>query len=194
MNRLSEILRMPVEPRLIVREYNRTLEDWCLEMNLSVELEAAVMDSQLVLIPDGYRDCPMAFTNYASDFYSYCKHINGLRVEICCEEEDFTQLEFCSFKIRLGKIISPATISGVILWNVISGYVKDAADSVLKDEPKTEQQTSEPPFQSEPECSFSVIVRDTNNKYIEVKYDGPVSGMDEAGDQIIKIAGDGRKD
>ena len=51
----------------------------------------------------------------------------------------------------------------------------------------------EPPaFQSEPECSFSVIVRDTTGNYIEVKYNGPVSGMEEAGNQIKKIAGDGK--
>lgn len=49
-----------------------------------------------------------------------------------------------------------------------------------------------PSFQSEPECSFSVIIRDSTGKCIEVKYDGPVSGMEEAGEQIKIIAGDGK--
>lgn len=192
MSKLSEIVGLPEEPRLEVREYRKTIDDWCREMHLSDDLIASVMKSQLVLIPVGYRDCPEAFTSYTSDFYNYCKHIEGVSIEICCNEEDFTQLELCSVKVRLGKIFAPSTISGVIIWSLVSGYIKDAIDTVAKSEPVVEQVVETPSFQSEPECSFSVIIRDTTGRYMEVKYDGPVSGMEEAGDQIKKIAGDGK--
>lgn len=192
MSKLSEIIGVPEEPRLVVREYNKTLKDWCVDMNLADNLVESVKKSQIVIIPDGYRDCPKVFTSYASDFYNYCKNIEGLSIEICCNDEDFTQVELCSVKVRLGKIIATSSISGVILWNVISCYIKDAIDTALKDEPITEQVVEAPSFQSELECSFSVIINDSTGKSFEVKYDGPVSGMEEAGDQIKKIAGDGK--
>ena len=83
-------------------------------------------------------------------------------------------------------------ISGVIIWNIVSGYIKDVIDEAVKTEPVVEQVADVPSFQSEPECSFSVIIRDSTGKCIEVKYDGPVSGMEEAGEQIKIIAGDGK--
>lgn len=181
---------MAENPRLIVKEYNKTLYDWCDEMALSDELRQSVLSSQLVLIPEGYKGNPKAFTNYAIDFYQYCKHIDNLNIEICCNDDDFTQFELCSVKVRLDKIFSVSSISGVILWSVLSGYIKDAIDSVFRTEPEEEQVVDSPSFQSEPECSFSVILRDSTGKYIEVKYDGPVSGMEEAGEQIKKITGD----
>lgn len=77
-------------------------------------------------------------------------------------------------------------------WNIVSGYIKDVIDEAVKTEPVVEQVADVPSFQSEPECSFSVIIRDSTGKCIEVKYDGPVSGMEEAGEQIKIIAGDGK--
>lgn len=89
MDQLNDLFGLPKGPVLEIREYNKTLEEWCKEMNVSKILEASVLKAQLVLVPAGYKACPKAFSNYASDFYNYCKQ-NGLSVEICCEEEDFT--------------------------------------------------------------------------------------------------------
>ena len=190
MSKLSELVGTVEESRLVIQEYFKTLDDWCTEMELSDTIKQSVMSSQLVLIPEGFRDCPKAFTNYTSDFYNYCKHINSVSIEICCNDEEFTQLKLCSVKVRLGKIISTSSISGVIIWNLVSGYIKDVID--VKTEPVAEQVADAPSFQSELECSFSVIIRDSTGKCIEVKYDGPVSGMEEAGEQIKMIAGDGK--
>lgn len=190
MKQRSGLGGMAENPRLIVKEYSKTLYDWCDEMALSDELRQSVLSSQLVLIPEGYKGNPKAFTNYANDFYQYCKRIDNLSIEICCNDDEFTQFELCSVKVRLDKIFSVSSISGVILWSVLSGYIKDAIDSVFRTEPAKEQVVDSPSFQSEPECSFSVIIRDSTGKYFEVKYDGPVSGMEEAGEQIKKITGD----
>lgn len=191
MKKLEELVGVAEEPYLTTLEYHKTLDEWCEEMSVSDDIKQSVMSSQLVLLPMGYRDSPMAFTNHTVDFYNYCKH-KGLSIEICCNEEEFTQLELCSFKVRLGKILAPSTISGILIWNIVSGYIKESIDTIVKDEVATEQVVETPAFQSEPDCSFSVIVRDTTGNYIEVKYDGPVSGMEKAGDQIKKIAGDGK--
>lgn len=191
MKKLKELVGVAEGPHLTIQECNKTLEGWCEEMSVSETIKQSVMSSQLVLLPMGYRDSPMAFTNHTIDFYSYCKH-KGLSIEICCNEEEFTQLELCSFKVRLGKILAPSTISGILIWNIVSGYIKESIDTIVKDEVATEQVVDTPAYQSEPECSFSVIISDTTGKYIEVKYDGPVSGMEKAGDQIKKIAGDGK--
>lgn len=191
MKKLKELVGVAEEPHLTIQEYHKTLEGWCEEMSVSETIKQSVMSSQLVLLPMGYRDSPLAFTNHTVDFYNYCKH-KGLSIEICCNEEEFTQLELCSFKVRLGKILAPSTISGILIWNIVSGYIKESIDTIVKDEVATEQVVETPAYQSEPECSFSVIINDTTGKQIEVKYDGPVSGMEEAGDQIKKIAGDGK--
>lgn len=193
MSKLNTKLGISEKPRLVVCEYGKTLKDWCKEMNISKELEVSVFNAQLVIIPEGYMDCPKSFTNYAADFYSYCKQHGVLNVEICCEDEDFTQVELCSLKLRLGKLIAPSSIAGAIIWSVVGGYIKDALDPIIKNEVVAEQDADIPSFQSEPECSFSVIIKDSTGMYIEVKYDGPISGIDEAGEQIIKIAGDGNK-
>lgn len=191
MIRLKEIVGVAEDPHLTIQEYHKTLDEWCEEMSVSETVKQSVMSSQLVLLPMGYRDCPKAFTSYTGDFYNYCKRI-GLSIEICCNEEDYQQLELCSVKVRLGKILAPSAISGVLIWNIVSGYIKESIDTIVKDEVATEQVVETPAYQSEPECSFSVIINDTTGKQIEVKYDGPVSGMEEAGDQIKKIAGDGK--
>lgn len=191
MKKLKELIGMAEEPHIITLDYHKTLEEWCEEMSLSETIKQSVMSSQLVLLPMGYRDSPMAFSIHTSDFSNYCKN-RGLRIEICCNEDEFTQLELCSVKVRLGKILAPSAISGVIIWNIVSGYIKESIDTIVKDEVATDQVVETPAFQAEPECSFSVILRDTTGKYIEVKYDGPISGMEEAGNQIKNIAGDGK--
>lgn len=191
MKKLKELVGVAEEPHLTIQEYHKTLEGWCEEMSVSETIKQSVMSSQLVLLPMGYRDRPKAFTSYTGDFYNYCKR-NGLSIEICCNDEEYQQLELCSVKIRLGKILAPSAISGVLIWNIVSGYIKESIDTIIKDEVATEQVVETPAYQSEPECSFSVIINDTTGKQIEVKYDGPVSGMEEAGDQIKKIAGDGK--
>lgn len=193
MGKLNKKLGVSEEPRLVVREYGKTLKEWCKEMNISKELEVAVFNAQLVIIPEGYMDCPKSFTNYAADFYSYCKQHGVLNVEICCEDEDFTQVELCSLKLRLGKLIAPSSIAGAIIWSVVGGYIKDTLDTIVKNEVSAEQNTYIPSFQSEPECSFSVIIKDSTGMYIEVKYDGPVSGIDEAGEQIKRITSNENK-
>lgn len=192
ISKIRELAGAVEESRLIIRDYSMSLDDWCDEMGLSDDIRQSVKSSQLVLLPEGYGDCPKAFTVFTSDFYNYCKDINGVNIEICCNDEDFTQLELCSLKVRLGKIFATSSISGVIIWSLVSGYIKDAIDATTKTEPFVELKEDVPSFQSEPECSFSVIIGDSSGKNIEVKYDGPVSGMEEAGDQIKKIAGDGK--
>lgn len=187
MSGIREIFELPEPPRMVVQEYNTTLEEWINIMNLSSELRNIVLSSQIVLIPEEHQDCSNVFSVYASDFYNYCKNDRGINIEICCEESDFKQLELCSFKIRLGKILATSSIAGTVFWGVISGYVKDLIDKSVDILTPTNQVEQLPAFQKEPECSFSAIVKDTTGKTIEIKYDGPVSGMDEAGDQIIKI-------
>ena len=182
------IIDMPKTPSLVVREYDKTIEYWIEEMKLSDGLKTSVLNSEIVFIPCDYKDAPNAFTDHTYDFYNYCIQKAGFRVEICCEEQDFNQLEMCSLKVRLGRFFSVSSISGVILWNIISGYIKDSIDYRLEKVTENMEQVEEiPAYQSEPECSFSVIIRDTTGRYIEVFYDGPISGMEEAGDQIKKI-------
>lgn len=39
MSKLSEIVGLPEEPRLEVREYRKTLDDWCREMHQAIGFE-----------------------------------------------------------------------------------------------------------------------------------------------------------
>ena len=125
MKKLNEIVGITEEPHLIIQEYHKTLDEWCEDMVLPDATKQSVISSQLVLLPWGYRESPKAFTSYTIDFYNYCKR-NGMNIEICCNDEDFSQLELCSVKVRLGRILAPSAISGVLIWNIVSGYIKEA--------------------------------------------------------------------
>ena len=122
------------------------------------------------------------------EFMEYCIEQNKLNIEICCNDNDFTQIEMCSFQLRLGRYLLPSTVIGVIFWNLISNYIYDQVEHYLHQTNKEEIIDSKE-FQSPPEVSFSIILPDTNGHNKEIKYDGPLEGIEKVG-EIIKSMND----
>lgn len=176
---------------LKVQEYNRSLNDWMEAMQLPSDLKAQIAKAQIVLLPAEYHDCPTAFANDAVDFLNYCQQKKLLAAEICCTDDNFSQLEMCSVKINLGRIFAgtkdfakKGTI--IIFWNVLSCYIYDKVKD-FEVQPAPTAVIEKPAYMEHPECSFSVIVKDTDGKHIEVEYDGPVSEIEQVRKTIIQL-------
>ncbi|MCM1313387.1 MAG: hypothetical protein NC206_10105 [Bacteroides sp.] len=174
------------EENITIKEYTRSLGGWMEQMQLSADLKATVRDAQVVLLPAGYIDCPEAFAHDALDFLHYCQQAGTLKAEICCTDENFTQLELCSFKVNIGRILALSTVSGTIFWNLVSSYIYDKC-KVYMEQTTTIEIPEQPEYMNGPECSFSVIITDATGKNIEVSYDGPASKIDKVGETIIKL-------
>ena len=102
-----------------ISSYPKTIDQWMVEMNIPSELRTKISTSDVILLPVGYHNKPLAFANGAYEFMEYCIGQNKLSIEICCSDEDFTQIEMCSFQLRLGRYLLPSAIMGMIFWNLI---------------------------------------------------------------------------
>jgi hypothetical protein len=171
-----------------ISPYPKTIDQWMVEMNIPSELKTKISTSDVILLPVGYHDKPLAFANGVYEFMEYCIEQNKLNIEICCNDNDFTQIEMCSFQLRLGRYLLPSTVIGVIFWNLISNYIYDQVEHYLPQTNKEEIIDSKE-FQSPPEVSFSIILPDANGHNKEIKYDGPLEGIEKVG-EIIKSMND----
>lgn len=168
--------------------YTKTIDQWMVEMNIPSELKTKISTSDVILLPVGYHNKPLAFANGAYEFMEYCTEQNKLKIEICCTDENFTQIEMCSLQLRLGRYLLPSTVIGVVFWSLISNYIYDQVEHYLPQTNK-EQIANPKEFQSAPEISFSIILPDANGHNKEIKYDGPLEGIKEVG-EIIKSMND----
>ncbi len=180
---------------LMIREYTRTLDEWMEAMQLPSGLRSQMKEAQIVLLPAGYCNCPEAFAHDALDFLNYCQQTNRLKAEICCTDDNFSQIEMCSVKISIGRIFALSTVTGTIFWNVFSCYIYDKLKEYAE-QPVPAMETEKPEYMEEPECSFSIIITDAEGKHIEVEYDGPASEIEQVGKTIIQLttADESRKD
>ena len=98
---------------LMIREYTRTLDEWIEAMQLPSGLRSQMKEAQIVLLPAGYCNCPEAFAHDALDFLNYCQQTNRLKAEICCTDDNFSQIEMCSVKISIGRIFALSTVTDI---------------------------------------------------------------------------------
>lgn len=176
------------EDYIQISPYAKTIDQWMVEMKIPSELRTKISTSDVILLPVGYHNRPLAFANGAYEFMEYCIGQNKLNIEICCTDDDFTQIEMCSFQLRLGRYLLPSAVIGVIFWNLISNYIYDQVEHYLPQTNKEDIVDSKD-FQSAPEVSFSIILPDANGHNKEIKYDGPLEGIEKVGD-IIKSMND----
>ena len=111
--------------------YAKTIDQWMVEMKIPSELRTKISTSDVILLPVGYHNRPLAFANGAYEFMEYCIGQNKLNIEICCTDDDFTQIEMCSFQLRLGRYLLPSAVIGVIFWNLISNYISHNQDATI---------------------------------------------------------------
>ncbi|WP_097561592.1 hypothetical protein [Porphyromonas gingivalis] len=165
---------------LQVLECKQTLEDMVSQANLTDENRKNVYNSSIVIVPVEYYGTVLLFPSGTSDFYQYCIEKYGIGIEICSNDEDYKEIEQCSFQLRLGKIHVKEIALGII-GSLIASYTYDALKfnfNLPKPEIKTE-------YQAEPTVSFSIIVSDsTGTVQKEFKYEGLAKDVKEVTDNI----------
>jgi hypothetical protein len=166
-----------------ISQYTKTIDQWMVEMNIPSDLREKIATSDVILLPVDYHNKSMAFANGAYEFMEYCIGQNKLNFDICCTDDEFTQIEMCSFQLRLGRYFLSSGAIGVIFWNMISNYIYSQVEHYLPQTNKEEiVDTKE--SQSAPEVSFSIIFPDANGLNKEIKYDGPLEGIEKVGELI----------
>ena len=148
-----------------------------------------IAGADVVVLPVGYRNCEQAFATSVYDFLVYARERDLFNIEVCCPEDDFSELELCSVKKQLGKFLLASTITGTIFWGVISDYIYDQIKPILPQFTLIEN-VETPHYLEVPEVSFSIVIPDSLGNKQEITYDGPIESIDEVGD-IIKTLTNG---
>lgn len=174
---------------LEIHPYTKSIEEWMDDMLIPEEERGQIKGADVVALPVGYNGCEKSFASSTLDFIAYARQQGLFNVEICCPEYDFTNLELCSVKIRLGKFQLATAITGTIFWGVVSSYIYDLVKPLLPQITPIEHVES-PRFHDAPEVSFSIVIPDSLGNKQEIIYDGPVEGIDKVG-EVIKTLTNG---
>lgn len=173
---------------LQVKPYTISIEQWLDIMDIPTAMRQQIVGADVIAIPAGYTVNEKAFTISLYDFMAYVKEQGSLKLEICCIDDEFSVIELCSLKTRLGKFYIPTIIAGQLFLGVLTNYIYDQVKPVLPNITSIEE-VEIPKFQEAPEVSFSIIMPDSSGNMTEVEYDGPVEGIDKVG-EIIKTLTD----
>lgn len=180
---------MNVNDYITIRPYTKSIEEWMEDMEIPAGERGQIAGADVVAFPVGYRDCEQAFATSLFDFLAYARERDLFKIEVCCPEDGFTELELCSAKKRLGKFFLASTITGTIFWGVVSEYIYDQAKPILPQFSPIENVRT-PQYLEAPEVSFSIVIPDSLGNKQEITYDGPVEGIDKMG-EIIKTLTNG---
>ena len=173
----------------VVRPYLKTIEQWMEDMKISTPQREQLMAADVIALPVGYKDGEDAFAIGAYDFMAFMKEQGQLQIMACCADGQYTVLELCSSKIRLGRYFLPATVSGLIFWGLLTNYISSQINPILPQITATEV-VEAPKFLEAPEVSFSIVIPDSLGNKKEIEYSGPVEGIEKVG-EIIKTLTNG---
>lgn len=181
---------MNINDYITIRPYSKSIEEWMEDMVIpSVEREQ-IVGADVVVLPVGYRGCEQAFTTSVYDFLTYARERGVFKIELCCSEDGFSELELCSAKTRLGKfLLLTSTITSTIFLGVVSDYIYDQVKPILPQFTPIEN-VETPQYLEAPEVSFSIVIPDSLGNKQEITYDGPVEGIEKVG-EIIKTLTNG---
>ena len=172
-----------------IRPYAKTLETWVEEMGIPDGERKQILGADVVILPIGYRDSEHAFAHSAYDFMAYAREKQVFSIEMCSTDNQFSEIELCSLKTRLGRFFVPAAISGTLFWGVLCNYIYDQIRPILPQFTPVEVVESQH-YLDAPEVSFSIVIPDSLGNKQEIEYDGPVEGIDKVG-EIIKTLTNG---
>ncbi|MBP5423681.1 MAG: hypothetical protein J6Y78_14700 [Paludibacteraceae bacterium] len=182
---------MNVNDYITIHPYTKSIEEWMEDMVIPAGERGQIAGADVVVLPFGYKDCEQAFTTSVYDFLAYARERSLFKIEVCCPEEGFTELELCSAKKRLGKFLLASTITGTIFWGVVSDYIYDQAKPILPQFSLIENVRT-PQYLEAPEVSFSIVIPDSLGNKQEITYDGPLDGIEKVG-EIIKTLTNGNE-
>lgn len=160
---------------------NRSANEIILECGVSREFAQQISNTPIVLLPDIQRDDVIAFAVGIQDFYDYCKS-QSADIDICAEE-NVIEIELCSRKIRIGKILVRDVVLPLAL-SLLANYVYDACKSDIDVQPTAIEQE----YQAPPQVSFTIAVEDSCRVVRkEYSYDGPAKDIQEVTQHVEKL-------
>lgn len=160
---------------------NRSANEIILECGVSKEFAQQISSTPIVLLPDIQRDDVIAFAVGIQDFYDYCK--SQLADIDICAEENVVEIELCSRKIRIGKILVRDVVLPLTL-SLLASYIYDACKSDIDIQPTVIEQE----YQAPPQVSFTIAVEDSCGVVRkEYSYDGPAKDIQEVTQHVEKL-------
>ena len=168
----------------VVRPYQKTIQQWMDDMRIPEQERDHLLASDVIALPAGYRDGENAFAIGTYDFMAYVREQGQVQIMACCADGQYTVMELCSAKIRIGRFFLPATFTGMLFWGLLTNYISDQINPLLPQLTTTEV-VEAPRFMDAPEVSFSIVIPDSLGNTKEIEYSGPVEGIDKVG-EIIK--------
>ena len=170
-----------------------SIEQYMNFMGIPPSMRPQIVGADVIALPAGYVDNEKAFAVSLYDFMAYVNEQGSLKMEICCTDDQFSVVELCSLKTRLGKFFLPSVITGVLFWNILSNYIYDQIKPVLPNFNPIES-VETPQFLDAPEVSFSIVMPDSTGNMTEIEYDGPVEGVEKVGDIVKTLANSNAND
>lgn len=148
---------------------------------VSKEFAQQISNTPIVLLPDIQRDDVIAFAVGIQDFYDYCK--SQLADIDICAEDNLIEIELCSRKIRIGKILVRDAVLSLTM-SLLANYVYDACKSDIDVQPTAIEQE----YQAPPQVSFTIAVEDSCGVVRkEYSYDGPAKDIQEVTQHVEKL-------
>lgn len=149
-------------------------------LNLSNQIATLSQQADVVILPVGQKDAPLAFARGAADLYQYlCGE--DVNVEIACNDDNYEEIELNSKVLRLGKILLKSAIIPVAL-GVIGNYIYDA----IKDNEITEPIVE---FVSPTELNVEIVIVDSLGirESLSIEYNGDAKDFPEVANEIEKL-------
>ena len=151
------------------------------DCGVSKEFAQNISNTSIVLLPDIQRNDVIAFAVGIQDFYDYCKS-QAADIDICAEE-NIIEIELCSRKIRIGKILVRDIILPFAL-SLLATYVYD----VCKSEEDVHPTAIKQEYQAPSQVSFTIAVEDSCGVVRkEYSYDGPAKDIQEVTQHVEKL-------
>ena len=152
-----------------------------MECGVSKEFAQKISNASIILLPDIQRNDVIAFAVGIQDFYEYCKTQNA-DIDICAEE-NIIEIELCSRKIRVGKILV-RDVALPLCLSILANFIYDTCKSDVDAQPTAIEQE----YQAPPQVSFTIAVEDSCGVVKkEYSYDGPAKDIREVTQHVEKL-------
>lgn len=200
---------------LDITEVNENFETWISQPFISENIKEELRKAQILLIPTiGFRDHTLpTFPVGTEGTLAFLKKNlpNDINVDICINDEDYTELGLYSNWKIIGTFIVGSLVAPIFV-NVLSELIKNAfiteekqstiqiytienSTSNLKNKNSRRNSTHKPHVRSKapakhfekPKLKFSLTIVDSTGKSIKLDYEGPVEHVHEIREEIQKI-------
>lgn len=158
---------------LMIRSSEEDFNSWIAKPYLSKRLQTVLTEANVLIIPDeGYGDLSDAryFPSGTEEmFLLFSQHADeGLRAEICIEEEEYTELALHADIVMLAGIVASVIVVPVVI-NLVGEFLKRRIWG----------------HESDALVRWNLLVVDEQNvRSVSISYDGPADKFDIA----IKVA------